>query len=39
MAKGCNQFFRIERNLAVLRWMSGATLAGVVTLVIKTFFA
>jgi hypothetical protein len=39
MAKACNQFVRIERNLAVLKWMTGTILAGVVALVIKTFFA
>jgi hypothetical protein len=30
---------RIEGDLAVLKWMTGTTLAGVVALVIKTFFA
>ena len=39
MAKACNQFARIERNLVVLKWMSGTTLAGVVALMIKAFIA
>jgi hypothetical protein len=33
-----NRFGRIETDLAVLKWMTGTTLAGVVALVIKTFF-
>jgi hypothetical protein len=33
------RFARIESDLAVLKWMTGTTLAGVVALVIKTFFA
>lgn len=33
-----NRFARIESDLAVLKWMTGTTLAGVVALVIKTFF-
>jgi hypothetical protein len=32
-----NRHVQIERSLAVLKWMTGATLAGVVALVIKTF--
>jgi hypothetical protein len=28
----------IERDLAVLKWMTGTVLAGVAALVIKTFF-
>ena len=39
MAKACNRFARIERNLVVLKWMSGTTLAGIVALVVKTFIA
>jgi hypothetical protein len=31
------QFARIESDLAVLKWMTGTILAGVVALVIKTF--
>jgi hypothetical protein len=31
------RFARIESDLAVLKWMTGTTLAGVVALVIKTF--
>jgi predicted glycosyl hydrolase (DUF1957 family) len=34
-----NRFARIESDLAVLKWMTGTILAGVVALVIKTFFA
>jgi hypothetical protein len=33
-----NRFARIATDLAVLKWMTGTTLAGVVALVIKTFF-
>jgi hypothetical protein len=33
-----NRFSRIERDLAVLKWMTGTTLAGVIALVVKTFF-
>lgn len=33
-----NRFSRIESDLAVLKWMTGTVLAGVVALVIKTFF-
>jgi hypothetical protein len=32
-------FACVESDLAVLKWMTGTTLAGVVALVIKTFFA
>jgi hypothetical protein len=32
-----NRFARIESDLAVLKWMTGTVLAGVVALVIKTF--
>ena len=31
------RFARIESDLAVLKWMTGTTLAGVVALLIKTF--
>jgi hypothetical protein len=34
-----NRFARIVSDLAVLKWMTGTILAGVVALVIKTFFA
>jgi hypothetical protein len=34
-----NRFSRIEPDLTVLKWMTGTILAGVVALVIKTFFA
>jgi hypothetical protein len=34
-----NRFARIDSDLAVLKWMTGTILAGVVALVIKTFFA
>jgi hypothetical protein len=33
-----NRFARTMRNLAVLKWMTGTILAGVVALVIKAFF-
>ena len=33
-----NRFARVDTDLAVLKWMTGTTLAGVVALVIKTFF-
>jgi hypothetical protein len=33
-----NRYVQIERSLAVLKWMTRTTLAGVVALVIKTFF-
>lgn len=33
-----NRFSRIEADLQVLKWMVGTTLAGVVSIVIKTFF-
>lgn len=33
-----NCFARVESDLAVLKWMTGTTLAGVVALVIKRFF-
>ena len=33
-----SRFSRIEADLAVLKWMTGTVLAGVVALVIKTFF-
>ena len=28
---------RLERNMAVLKWMAGATLAGVVAVIVQTF--
>jgi hypothetical protein len=34
-----NRFGRVEADLTVLKWMTGTILAGVVALVIKTFFA
>jgi hypothetical protein len=33
-----HRFSRIDTDLAVLKWMTGTNLAGVVALVIKTFF-
>ena len=30
---------RLERNMAVLKWMVGATLAGVIAVMVQTFFA
>jgi hypothetical protein len=33
-----NRFSRVETDLAVLKWMTGTIPAGVVALVIKTFF-
>ena len=33
-----NRFGRVGTNLAILKWMTGTILAGVVALVIKTFF-
>ena len=33
-----NRFSRIDTDLAVLKWMTSTILAGVVALVIKTFF-
>jgi len=33
-----NRFARVESDLALLKWMTGTSLAGVVALVIKTFF-
>ena len=30
---------RLESNMAVLKWMVGATLAGVVAAIVQTFFA
>ena len=33
-----NRFARTEPDLSVLKWMTGTILAGVVALVIKTFF-
>jgi hypothetical protein len=33
-----NRLSGIERDLAVLKWMTGTVLAGVAALVIKTFF-
>lgn len=33
-----NRFSRIEIDLAILKWMTGTILAGVVGLVIKAFF-
>jgi hypothetical protein len=38
MAVADNRFSRIETDLAVSKWMTGTTLAGVAALVIKTFF-
>jgi len=32
------RFNKVEQDLAVLRWMVGLVLAGVVGLVLKTFF-
>ena len=32
------QFSKIEADLLVLKWMVGAILAGVISLVIKSFF-
>jgi hypothetical protein len=34
-----NGFSRLQSGLAVLKWMTGTILAGMVALVIKTFFA
>lgn len=34
-----NRFSRIEADLLVLKWMVGAILAGVASLVVKTFFS
>jgi hypothetical protein len=39
LSKSENLFARVESDLAVLKWMSGTILAGVVALVIKSFFA
>ena len=33
-----NRFGRIESDLAILKWITGTILAGVVALVIKIFF-
>jgi hypothetical protein len=33
-----NRFNKIEVDLTVLKWMVGAVLAGVVTLILKSFF-
>lgn len=33
-----DRFNRIETDIAVLKWMTGTVLAGVVALVVKTFF-
>ena len=33
-----NRFHRIEADMLVLKWMVGAILAGVASLVLKTFF-
>ena len=30
---------RVEHEVAVMKWMTGVTLAGVISIVIKTFFA
>jgi hypothetical protein len=38
VARHQNRFARIESNLAMLKWMTGTILSGVVALVIKTFF-
>ena len=32
------RFNKVEADLAVLKWMVGAILAGVISLVMKTFF-
>jgi hypothetical protein len=34
-----DRFANIESDLTVLKWMTGTTLAGVIALVSKTFFA
>lgn len=34
-----SRFGRVETDLVVLKWMTGTILAGVVALVIRTFFA
>jgi len=39
VSKHQNRFARIESDLAVLKWMTGTILAGVVVLVIGTFIA
>jgi hypothetical protein len=39
IAAYANRFSRIEADLTDLKWMTGTILAGVVALVIKTFFA
>lgn len=33
-----NRFNKVEADLLVLKWMVGAVLAGVVSIVLKTFF-
>ena len=33
-----NRFNKVETDLAVLKWMTGLVVAGVVTLIIKAFF-
>jgi hypothetical protein len=33
-----DRFARVASDLAVLKWITGTTLAGVVALVIKSFF-
>ena len=38
IASYANRFGRIGSDLAILKWITGTILAGVVALVIKTFF-
>ena len=38
IASYANRFGRSESDLAILKWITGTILAGVVALVIKTFF-
>ena len=33
-----DRFSRVEADLLVLKWMDGAILAGVLSLIVKTFF-
>jgi hypothetical protein len=39
VSKHENRFARIESDFAVLKWMTGTTLAGVIILVIRIFVA
>jgi hypothetical protein len=39
VSKHENRFARIKRDLAVLKWIIGTTLAGIIALVIRTFIA